>query len=128
MGYIYYCLTPRLAIAIGMAGVLTADSVWVFAHRDSDFFSDINPWVTFVLSIIVIIWGLVPEKRRYPLDEVLWFIHGWWVVLFVRLAFIPQPHQVDGWDRVSWLCVYFSMSVFALGMWFAARRDRELHK
>lgn len=128
MSYLYYVLSPRLAIAVGMAGVLTGDSVWIFAPRDSDFFSTINPWVALVLSIGVLIWGIVPEDRTYPLDEVLWFIHGWWIVLFVRLAFVPQPAQVDGWDRVSWLCVYGSMSILSLGLWFEARRRHEIRK
>lgn len=122
MTYIYLHLTPRLALAFGMAGVLTGDTVWIFAHRDEDFLSRINPWVTLILSILVMIWGIVPEKDRHRFDEVLWIIHGWWIVLFVRLAFTPQPHQVDGYDRVSWLCVYGSMSILALGLWFAARK------
>lgn len=125
MTYIYYCLTPRLAIAIGMAGVLTADSVWIFAPRDSDFFSTVNPWIALVLSIAIMIWGIVPENYNYHLDEALWFIHGWWMVLFVRIVFVPQPAQADGWDRVSWSCVYFSMSILSLGLWFEARRRHE---
>lgn len=128
MFYIYYCLSPRLAIAIGMAGVLTADSVWIFAPRDDDFFSRVNPWIALVLSILIMIWGIVPERQRYPLDEVLWFIHGWWMVLFVRLVFVPQPAQADGWDRVSWSCVYLSMSILSLGLWFEARRHHGFHQ
>ena len=122
MTYIYLYLTPRLALAVGMAGVLTGDTVWITAHRDEDFLSVINPWITLVLSILVMIWGVVPERHRHYFDEVLWFIHGWWVVLFIRLTFTPQPHQVDGYDRASWICVYFSMSILALGIWFAARK------
>lgn len=124
--YLYRHLTPRLSLAIGIASVLTADTVWIGAHRDSDILSTINPWVTFILSILIMIWGLVPEQHVYHLHEVLWFVHGWWVLLFYRLAFHPEPAQVDGWDRVSWLCVYFGMAILALGLWFAARKNRGL--
>ena len=126
--YIYLYLTPRLSLAVGIAGVLTADTVWIGAERDSDLLSTINPWVTLIFSILIIIWGILPEKYVHYLYEVLWFVHGWWVILFIRLAFAPQPAQVTGWDRVSWLCVYASMSILTLGLWFAARKNRELIK
>jgi hypothetical protein len=123
ISYVYEHLTPRLTLAIAMASVLTADTVWLWADRDSDFISTINPWVTLILSILVMIWGIAPEKITHRLYEVLWFAHGWWVLLFYRLAFHPEPAQVDGWDRVSWLFVYFGMAVLALGLWFAARKQ-----
>jgi len=127
MTYIYVLLTPRLSIAIALASVLSADTVWIWADRDEDFLSRINPWVTLILSILVMIWGVIPEKHKFTnaFHEVLWLVHGWWVVLFVRLTFVPQPAQVDGWERVSWIFIYGGMSIGALGLWFAARRNLE---
>lgn len=124
--YIHRHLTLRLSLAISISSVLTADTVWVGADRDSDLLSIINPWITLILSIFVMIWGLVPKKYAYRFHEVLWLAHGWWVLLFYRLAFHPEPHQVDGWDRVSWLCVYFGMAILALGLWFTVRKNRGL--
>lgn len=125
MMYIYLHLTLRLAVAIGIASVLTADTVWIGAPRDHDFLSTINPWVTLILSIGIMIWGIVPKRYAYKINEILWFTHGWWVLLFYRLAFHPEPAQVDGWDRVSWCFVYFGMAVMTLGLWFTARKNRE---
>lgn len=123
----------RLLVSILIVGILTADTIWAWTNRDPDFLSRINPWVTFAISIEIFIWGLLPSKilnklkfyvqgLEVGLDEGLWIAFGWWVVLTLRLAFFPQPAQVVGFDRASWLCVYISMIIFALGNWLLRHR------
>lgn len=123
----------RLLVSLVIVGIFTADTIWVGAHRDSDFFSRINPWVTLVISIEIALWGFSSahflskckfyiEGLEVGLDEGLWFAFGWWLILTLRLSFFPQPHQIVGFDRASWLCVYVSMTIFSLGNWLLRHR------
>lgn len=123
----------RLLVGILIIGIFSADTVWIRAHRDSDFFSRINPWATLLISIEIAVWAFsssnfVNKCKFYVqglevgLDEGLWIAFGWWMILTVRLAFFPQLHQVTGFDRTSWLCVYVSMTIFSLGNWLLRHR------
>lgn len=111
----------RFGVAVGLALVLTADTVWVYAQRDPDFVSRVNPWTTLVLSIAVLVWGVVPVGPDKRLTDVLLAAFGWWLVLATRLIFRPQPHQVTGLDRLSWICVYLAMAWLSAGAWAAYR-------
>lgn len=117
-----FFIFARFLKGIALACVLTADWIWIFQPRDHDIISIINPWVTLTLAVGVTIWAIVPPAYVYIVDEVLWLTFGWWIILFARLALHPQPHQVTGYDRYSWLWVYFGMAILSIGLWFGSRR------
>lgn len=114
----------RFTIGLTIAGVLTADTIWLATHRDSDLLSRLNPWITLVLSLGALMWAIVPARYAYRFNDGLWLAFGWWVVLACRLLIHPQPTQVTGYDRISWLFVYFSMAGLAVGIWYSFRKIR----
>lgn len=119
----------RGLIGFTIIGILSSDTIRIGAHRDTDLFSQINPWVTLVISVGIAFWAFSPLKliKRFRyiffngyeigLDETLWLAFGWWMGLIFRLAFYPQPHQPTGFYRFGDLLIYITMAIFSLSCW-----------
>jgi hypothetical protein len=120
-----YDLRPhgiRVTIGLTMAGVLAADSVWVPADRDYDVISRTSPWIGSLLALGAIAWAFSPLRFVPILTEGLWLTFGWSIMLALHLTLTPDPYWHSGNERLSWLCVYYSMTALSFGTWLTYRR------